>query len=100
MYIMDSPCISTMTYKESMLIHRCRIFLQVEVLSDISDATGEFILDSWRNPIDMKPSFSTQKNGLNKWTQDVKPGKFGINSWHGLFSLQLGDYMSGWENGR
>jgi hypothetical protein len=44
--------------------------------------------------------FLHKKNGLNKWTQDVKPGKFGINSWHGLFSLQLGDYMSGWENGR
>jgi hypothetical protein len=77
MYIMDSPCISTMSYKESMLIHRCRIFLQVEVLSDISDAMGECILDSWRNPTDTKPSFSTKK-----WPKQSDPGREAWKIWN------------------
>jgi hypothetical protein len=66
-----------MSYKESMLIHRCSIFLQVEVLSGISDAMEECILDSWRNPTDKKPSFSTKK-----WPKQSDPGREAWKIWN------------------
>jgi hypothetical protein len=42
---MDSPFLKSCTYKNRMLIHQCRIFLQVELLSDISNANGDRILE-------------------------------------------------------
>jgi hypothetical protein len=53
-----------------MLIHRCRLFLQVEVLSDISNAAGELILGVWLEPSSTKPSYSTKR-----WPKQSDPGK-------------------------
>jgi hypothetical protein len=46
-YIMDAPILHSMTRKERILIHRCRIYLQIECLSDISNAAGTKIHSSW-----------------------------------------------------
>jgi hypothetical protein len=75
-YIMDSEILSTLSYKERMLIHRCRLHLQVEVLSDISDATGERILKQWLGPEDQKPSYSTKS-----WPQQKNPGNEAWQIW-------------------
>jgi enamine deaminase RidA (YjgF/YER057c/UK114 family) len=75
-YLMDSPTLDNRTYKERMLIHRCRIFLQVEVLSDISDAAGESILGAWLEPNTKKPSYS-----LKKWQEQSNPGKEAWKIW-------------------
>jgi hypothetical protein len=75
-YIMDSELLRTMTYKERMLIHRCRVFLQVEVLSDISDAMGEFILPEWMDPTPEKSSYSTKK-----WPKQANPGQEAWKIW-------------------
>jgi hypothetical protein len=74
--IMDSPMLENWTYKERMLIHRCRIFLQVEVLSYISDAAGKSILDAWLVPNIKKPSHS-----IKKWPKQSNPGKEAWKIW-------------------
>jgi hypothetical protein len=75
-YLMDSSTLKNRTYKERMLIHRCRIFLQVEVLSDISDAAGESILEAWLEPNIKKPSHS-----LKRWPTQSNPGKEAWKIW-------------------
>jgi hypothetical protein len=75
-YIMDSEILNKLTYKERMLIHRCRLFLQVEVLSDISDAAGEQILPEWLGPDSVKPSKSTKN-----WPKQNNPGKEAWKIW-------------------
>jgi ribonuclease HI/enamine deaminase RidA (YjgF/YER057c/UK114 family) len=75
-YLMDSSTLKNCTYKERMLIHRCRIFLQVEVLSDISDATGESILSAWLEPTSKKPSHS-----LKQWPKQNDPGEEAWKIW-------------------
>lgn len=75
-YIMDSETLHTLSYKERMLIHRCRLYLQVEVLSDISDAAGEHILQPWFGPDEQKPSYSTKS-----WPQQKNPGKEAWRIW-------------------
>jgi hypothetical protein len=44
--IMDSPIITTLSRKEQILINQCRLLLQVECLSDITDPAGQQLLDS------------------------------------------------------
>jgi hypothetical protein len=75
-YIMDSTLLHTMTFKERMLIHRCRTYLQVETLSDISDAQGESILKVWLDPHADKPSFS-----LKSWPKQSDPGQEAWKIW-------------------
>jgi hypothetical protein len=84
-YIMDSDILQTTTYKERMLIHRCRIFLQVKVLSDISDAMGERILSEWT----WKNHRTQQRDGPSKKTQGSKHGRFGRNSSNVLIPTQM-----------
>jgi hypothetical protein len=55
-YIMDSELIHKCTYKERMLIHCCRLHLQVETLSDITNDKGNRICDVWKNNGKPKPS--------------------------------------------
>jgi hypothetical protein len=37
---MDSPLLPCLTRKEQILINRCRIFLQIECLSNITNSEG------------------------------------------------------------
>jgi hypothetical protein len=75
-YIMDDPSLRSLTFKERMLIHRCRIYLQVETLSDISDAPGGKVLTAWLDPHAKKPSFS-----LTSWPKQSDPGKEAWKIW-------------------
>jgi hypothetical protein len=60
-YIMDSSLLPSMTRKEQILINRCRIFLQVECVSDISNSEGNMILAEWMDPHKQKSSQSLKK---------------------------------------
>jgi hypothetical protein len=75
-YIMDSELLPTLSYKERMLIHRCRLFLQVELLSDIADAAGVSISDAWLDPNAKKPSYSTKN-----WPKQGNPGTEAWKIW-------------------
>jgi hypothetical protein len=75
-YIMDSKILKHCTYKERMLIHRCRLHLQVEVLSDITNDKGDRILEVWKNNNKDKPSRSTKK-----WPLQTDPGKEAWRIW-------------------
>jgi hypothetical protein len=86
---MDSEILSNMTYKDRMLIHRCRIFLQVEVLSDISDAQGESLLKAWLDPYADKPSHS-----LKNWPKQSDPGREAWKIWR-KFIFRAFTYESG-----
>jgi hypothetical protein len=76
LFIMDSEVINKCTYKERMLIHRCRLHLQVEVLSDITNDRGDRIQDAWKNNSNPKPSRSTKK-----WPTQSDPGKEAWRIW-------------------
>jgi hypothetical protein len=69
-YIMDLPMLPQMSYKEQTLINRCRLFLRVECISDISDSMGTYIDKAWLVPDGPKPSRSTLK-----WPLQSDPGK-------------------------
>jgi hypothetical protein len=86
-YIMDSSELQTATYKEKMLIHRCRIFLQVEVLSDISDAAGESIPEVWLGPGELKPSRSTKR-----WPKQSDPGREAWRIWKNFITRSYTSY--------
>jgi hypothetical protein len=84
---MDSALLQTATYKERMLIHRCRLFLQVEVLSDISDAAGESIPEIWLGPGLPKPSHSTKR-----WPKQSNPGKEAWRIWKNFITRSYTNY--------
>jgi hypothetical protein len=75
-YIMDSDIINNCTYKECMLIHRCRLHLQIEVISDIKNDIGDQIQNEWKNNNKLKPSKSTKK-----WPLQADPGKEAWRIW-------------------
>jgi hypothetical protein len=59
--IMDAPESRQMSRKEQILINRCRIFLQVESISDIASSDGRFIHKAWLNNNSQKPLRSTKR---------------------------------------
>jgi ribonuclease HI len=75
-FIMEAPTLRTKTHKERMLIHRCRLYLQVELLSDITNASGTRILNQWKNDLADKPSTS-----LKHWPRQRNPGKEAWKIW-------------------
>jgi hypothetical protein len=75
-YIMDAQAITTMTRKEQVLINCCRLYLQVECLSDITDAEGKKILEEWFNPYTTKSSRS-----LKNWPSQGNPGQEAWKLW-------------------
>jgi hypothetical protein len=98
-YIMDSPSLREKSYRERMLIHRCRLFLQVETLSDIVDMTGTRILEQWKTDHTPKPSASNKK-----WPLQANPGKEAWKTWKhflqeafeygtGTLRVQLGAWL-------
>jgi hypothetical protein len=75
-YIMDDKSITKMSRKEQILINRCRIFLQVETISDIANAEGTHIKKAWFNPNDKKPSHSNLD-----WPGQGDPGSEAWKIW-------------------
>jgi hypothetical protein len=74
--IMDSIPTLNLSRKEQILINRCRLLLQVECLSDITDSTGKYILEQWLNNSTPKPSRS-----LKRWPRQGDPGKEAWQIW-------------------
>lgn len=59
-----------------MLIHRCRLHLQVELLSDIVNDKGDCILDEWKGYSKNKSSRSHKR-----WPRQTDPGKEAWRAW-------------------
>jgi hypothetical protein len=57
-YLMDAHHLLDFSRREIIYIHRCRLHLQVETMSDISTASGTSILKAWYTKSDKKPSRS------------------------------------------
>jgi hypothetical protein len=96
-YLMDSPALHKSSRKEQILINRCRLFLQVERVSDISNANGTSILDDWKQDSELTPSRSTKS-----WPLQGNPGREAWKIWrsflekafetNGKLQQNLGDW--------
>jgi hypothetical protein len=75
-YIMDSKHLDKLTRRDKFYIHRCRIYLQVETISDIATADGTRIHDAWRTPDPNKPSYS-----ISRWPRQAAPFKAAWRVW-------------------
>lgn len=74
---MDSKVIQELSRKEQIvLVNQCRLFMQVENLSDITDAEGKQILSQFINNSPDKPSRS-----LKKWPSQSDPGREAWTIW-------------------
>jgi hypothetical protein len=58
MYLMDAQQLNEFSIREKIYIHRCRLHLQVETVSDIATATGTHIHKAWFSQSEDKPSTS------------------------------------------
>jgi hypothetical protein len=67
--IMDSSIRASLTHKEQTLINRCRLRLQVECLSDITNPEGSHINPVWFRDNTDKPSRS-----IKRWPRQEDPG--------------------------
>jgi hypothetical protein len=75
-YIMDTPLLRTMSRKEQILINRCRIFQQVECISDIATADGTAICHEWL------VKKSSRRSSSNKvWPLQGDPGNEAWKIW-------------------
>jgi hypothetical protein len=83
-YLMDLPILKTLSFKEQTLINRCRLFLQVECISDITDSSGQHILHSWLNKHDVKNSRSTKL-----WPKQQDPGDQAWKIWRNFIIKSL-----------
>jgi hypothetical protein len=69
-YLMDSPIIEKLPRRDQIYIHRCRLHLQVETLSDITTSDGQHINEVWRHANTDKPSVSNVR-----WPRQNSPQK-------------------------
>jgi hypothetical protein len=69
-YLMDQAYLQTLSRKEQILINRCRLFLQVECISEITDATGTYIQEQWYGKTTRK-----QSRSIKKWPLQADPGR-------------------------
>jgi hypothetical protein len=84
-YIMDAPMLSTLSRKEQILINRCRLYLQVECISDICNADGSRILEDWKFANDDPPSHSTKS-----WPRQGDPGEEAWHIWRSFLGKAFG----------
>jgi hypothetical protein len=75
-YIMDAPALEEFTIREKIYIHRCRLYLQVETLSDIATVSGTHIHKSWFSATSTKPSQSKLR-----WPAQEIPGDMAWKAW-------------------
>jgi hypothetical protein len=99
-YIMDLPSLKEMSTKEQTLINRCRLFLQVECISDISDSDGRHIAKSWLYKDGRKNSASTKR-----WPKQSNPGEQAWRIWRNFLiksltaeTLQLRRPLGAWTH--
>jgi hypothetical protein len=89
-----------MSTKEQTLINRCRLFLQVECISDISDSDGRHIAKSWLYKDGRKNSASTKR-----WPKQSDPGEQAWRIWRNFLiksltaeTLQLRRPLGAWTH--
>jgi hypothetical protein len=82
---MDAPMLSTLSWKEQILINCCRIYLQVECISDICSADGSRILEDWKFANDDPPSHSTKS-----WPRQGDPGEEAWHIWRSFLEKAFG----------
>jgi hypothetical protein len=75
-YLMDSEYLNDFSIREKIYIHRCRLHLQVETLSDISTAAGSHIHKAWILNLENKPSSATAR-----WPRQDSPGNMAWAAW-------------------
>jgi hypothetical protein len=75
-YIMDAPHISSLTQKEIILVNRCRIYQQVECVSEIATASGDKLNPNWFSNKQQRPSKS-----IKTWPRQGDPGPEAWKTW-------------------
>jgi hypothetical protein len=75
-YIMDNPQLELFSCREKIYIHRCRLYLQVETLSDITTSSGSHIHPAWFHGNTEKPSKSTIR-----WPRQDSPCHNAWSAW-------------------
>jgi hypothetical protein len=75
-YIMNSDHLPLLSRKEQILINRCRLYLQVECLSDITTSDGTRITSEWISPTSKRSSRSTKS-----WPIQGDPGPEAWKIW-------------------
>jgi hypothetical protein len=75
-YIMDAPHFSTLTRKEQILVNRCRIYQQVECVSEIATASGDKLNTNWFSNKQQRPSKSKKT-----WPRQGDPGPEAWKTW-------------------
>jgi hypothetical protein len=83
-YIMDADSIPWLSRKEQILINRCRLFLQVECISDISNAEGTKIRSEWLHGNLPKDAHSTKN-----WPLQGDPGEEAWRIWKQFLERQF-----------
>jgi hypothetical protein len=81
--IMDGEYIKKASRKEALLIHRCRMALQVECVSDISTSDGRQIDQAWLDLVSVKPSQS-----IKRWPRQGDPGPEAWSIWRKFLSQE------------
>jgi hypothetical protein len=79
--IMDSKHITNLTRWDKIYIHRCRLFLQVETVSDIATADGQRIHEAWKHAQGEKPS-----RLLTRWPRQQAPHDPAWKAWGKLMN--------------
>jgi hypothetical protein len=75
-YLMDSEYLKSLSRRERIYIHRCRLNLQVETISDIATLDGKRINRAWETSRTTKPSKS-----LKQWPKQEAPFQQAWASW-------------------
>jgi hypothetical protein len=75
-YLMDASYLINQSRRDKLYIHRCRLYLQVETLSDIATAAGTQIHRSWFQREASRPSKS-----MIQWPRQNCPNKQAWNAW-------------------
>jgi hypothetical protein len=98
LYLMDAPQFESFSRRDKIYIHRCRLHLQVETLSDITTASGSHIHHAWFHGNTEKPSTSTLR-----WPRQDSPSQpawlawkkflYAISSPSGRLKRQLGSWV-------
>jgi hypothetical protein len=75
-YLMDFEHLHDFSTREKIYIHRCRLHLQVETVSDIATASGSHIHRAWMRNLKDKPSTATAR-----WPRQDSPGNMAWVAW-------------------
>jgi hypothetical protein len=85
-YLMDAEHIEKISRREKIYIHRCRLYLHVATMSDITTSDGKTIHNAWFAPDTEKPSKS-----IHRWPRQDSPNRAAWKAWSNfLWSLCSG----------